>query len=201
MKRILVWDWPVRIGHWLMAAGFALAWLTAESDSFHTLHIIAGATVLAVASFRLPWGLIGSRHARFSDFVRGPAQVRSYLVRLLKLDPPATVGHNPAGAIAILLLLGLGILTSLLGWLVELETVGEWSEDVHEAAASLMLGVVGLHLLGIAAGSLLHGRNLVRPMLSGYTQGESEQAIRSARPLAAIILVAWVVTVCWYLLR
>lgn len=201
MQKILVWDLPVRIGHWLMAAAFVVAWLTAESESFHVLHIAAGATVLAVASFRLPWGLIGSRYARFRDFVRGPQQIRVYLKQMLKLAPPAIVGHNPAGAVTILLLLALGILTSLLGWALEVEMGGHWLEEVHEFIAGLMLAVVFVHLLGVAVGSLLHGENLVRAMLDGYKHGEAGQAIRSARPFAALVLIAWIVTVCWYLLR
>ena len=201
MQKILVWDWPVRIGHWLMAAAFLVAWLTAESESLHALHIASGATVLAVATFRLPWGFIGSRYARFRDFVRGPRQVSAYLRRMLMLAPPATVGHNPAGAVAILLLLALGILTSLLGWALEIELAGHWLEDVHEFIAGLMLTVVFIHLLGVAAGSLLHGENLAKSMLTGRKLGAANQAIRSARPFAAIALIAWIAAVCWYLLR
>ena len=87
MEKILVWDWPVRLGHWLMVAGFALAWLTGDSESFRLVHVGAGATVLAVAAFRLPWGFIGSRYARFVDFVRGPTAVKDYASGLLKLEP------------------------------------------------------------------------------------------------------------------
>ena len=108
MNKILVWDWPVRLGHWLMVGGFTLAWLTGDSETFRLLHVIAGATVLGVATFRLPWGLIGSRYARFVDFVRGPAAVKNYLTSLLRLQPTHHVGHNPAGGWAIVLLLGLG---------------------------------------------------------------------------------------------
>jgi cytochrome b len=72
MQKILVWDWPVRIGHWLMVGGFILSWLTGDSETYRLVHVYAGATVLAVATFRLPWGFIGSRYARFVDFIRGP---------------------------------------------------------------------------------------------------------------------------------
>ena len=65
------------------------------------------ATVLGVATFRLPWGFIGTRYARFVDFVRGPAAVKDYLSSLLRLQPAHHVGHNPAGGWAIVLLLGL----------------------------------------------------------------------------------------------
>lgn len=200
MQRILVWDWPVRIGHWLLVAGFALAWLTAESESLHALHIVAGATVLAVASFRLVWGVIGTRYARFSEFVHGPQAIMAYAKRLLMLDPPPLPGHNPLGAIAIVLLLGSGIAASLLGWALELELAGHWLEEVHEAFASIMLTIAIVHVIGIAIDSFLHRKSLVPPMLHGYKEGAPEQGIKSARPLAAIALLAWVVAVCVYLL-
>lgn len=130
MQKILVWDLPVRLGHWLMVGGFALAWLTGDSETFRLVHVIAGATVLAVASFRLPWGFIGSRYARFVDFVRGPTRVRSYAMSLLKLQPEHHVGHNPAGGWAIVLLLGLGILTGLAGWAIYNDIGGRWL-DCH----------------------------------------------------------------------
>ena len=87
MQKILVWDWPVRIGHWLMAAGFALAWLTAESESLRLVHVLAGATVVAIAAFRLLWGLVGTRHARFADFVHGPRAVAAYLAGSEQVEP------------------------------------------------------------------------------------------------------------------
>ena len=79
MKTILVWDWPVRLGHWLMVGGFIVAWLTAESETWRLVHALSGAVVIAVALFRLPWGFIGSRYARFVDFVRGPRAVAGYV--------------------------------------------------------------------------------------------------------------------------
>ena len=199
MQKILVWDWPVRIGHWLMVGGFILAWLTSESETFRLVHAFAGSVVIAVALFRLPWGFIGSRYARFVDFVRGPGTVIDYLGSLLKLQPAHHVGHNPAGGWAILLLLGLGLLTGLIGWATYNELGGEWLEDLHEGLAATMLTVVIVHVAGVVSGSLLHGENLVRAMLTGRKNGAPEEAIPSARPLAAIVLIAWVATASWWL--
>lgn len=196
MQKILVWDWPVRLGHWLMVAGFATAWLTSESETWRLVHVIAGATVLAVATFRLPWGFIGSRYARFVDFVRGPTAVQDYLGSLLRLEPQHHAGHNPAGGWAIVLLLGLGILCGLTGW-GAYNDLGEWLEEVHEGLAVSMLVVVIVHLAGVLSGSLLHGENLVRAMLTGHKQGAPEEAIPSARPLAAIVLLAWIALAGW----
>ena len=199
MQKILVWDWPVRLGHWLMVGGFILAWLTSESETFRLVHAISGGVVVAVALFRIPWGFIGSRYARFVDFVRGPSAVLAYLGSLLKLQPTHQTGHNPAGGWAIVLLLGLGILTGLAGWATYNELGGEWLEDLHEGLAATMLTVVIVHVAGVVSGSLMHGENLVRAMLTGHKQGAPENAIPSARPLAAIILIAWVAGISWWL--
>jgi cytochrome b len=155
--------------------------------------------VVAVALFRLPWGFIGSRYARFVDFVRGPGSVIGYLRSLLRLDPDHHTGHNPAGGWAIVLLLGLGIATSLVGWAMYNELGGEWLEELHEGLAVAMLTVVVVHVAGVVSGSLLHGENLVRAMITGHKQGSPDEAIPSARPLAAIILLAWVAAASWWL--
>jgi len=199
MQKILVWDWPVRIGHWLMAIAFAVAWLTAESESFRLVHVFAGATVFAVAAFRLPWGLIGTRYARFADFVRGPQAIRAYMSSLLRLEPSHHVGHNPAGGWAIVLLLGLGLLTSLAGWATYNELGGDLFEELHEGLATAMLIVVIVHLAGVVSGSFLHGENLVQAMLTGKKEGQPDAAIRSARPLAAVVLLAWIVLAGWWM--
>jgi cytochrome b len=199
MKKILVWDWPVRLGHWLMVGGFILAWLTSESETWRLVHAFAGSVVIAVALFRLPWGFIGSRYARFVDFVRGPGSVVDYLRSLLRLEPDHHTGHNPAGGWAIMLLLGLGIATGLVGWAMYNELGGEWLEELHEALAATMLTVVFIHVAGVISGSLLHGENLVRAMITGHKQGSPEEAIPSARPLAAIFLLVWVGAASWWL--
>ncbi len=199
MQKILVWDWPVRLGHWLMVGGFIVAWLTSESETFRLLHVISGATVLAVATFRLPWGFIGSRYARFVDFVRGPGAVKDYAAGLLKLEPAHHVGHNPAGGWAIVLLLGLGILTGLSGWANYNEIGGDFLEELHEGLAVTMLTVVFIHIAGVLSGSLMHGENLVRAMLNGRKLGMPGEAIRSARPLAGAVLLAWVAVAGWWI--
>lgn len=199
MPKILVWDWPVRLGHWLMAGAFIVAWLTSESETWRLVHVIAGSTVLAVALFRVPWGFIGSRYARFVDFVRGPLAVKDYLASLLRLEPEHHVGHNPAGGWAIVVLLILGILSGLSGYAIYNDIGGDIFEEVHEGLTAAMLVVVFIHLAGVVSGSLLHGENLVRAMLTGRKQGSPEEAIPSARPLAAIVLLAWIGLAAWFI--
>lgn len=199
MKKILVWDLPVRVGHWLMVGGFILAWLTSESESWRLVHALAGATVFAVALFRLPWGFIGSRYARFADFVRGPAAVKAYAAGLIKLEPAHHVGHNPAGGWAIVLLLGLGIVSGASGWAIYNDVGGHWLEELHEGLAATMLTVVLVHLVGVFMGSLLHDENLVSAMISGRKNGLPDAAIPSSRPFALLVLLAWVAGAAWWL--
>ncbi|MFN6961810.1 MAG: cytochrome b/b6 domain-containing protein, partial [Rhodocyclaceae bacterium] len=118
MNKILVWDAPVRIGHWLLVGAFALAWLTSESEEWRLVHAAAGGTVVGVILFRLLWGLIGTRHARFSSFVRGPGAVFDYVRGLLRGEASGYAGHNAAGGWAIMALLALGLMTGASGWLV-----------------------------------------------------------------------------------
>ncbi len=201
MKRILVWDLPVRLGHWLMVGGFALAWATGDSESLRLVHVFAGSTVMAVAAYRLLWGILGSKHARFASFVRGPRQAAGYLKSLLQARPPHYAGHNPAAGLAIVLLLGLGLASGASGWLTYQEIGGEWLEEFHEFLTGLMLGVVGVHLLGVLVGSLAHRENLVWAMVTGRKLGEPEEAIRGPRVVAALMLLAWTAAAAWWLSR
>lgn len=200
MKSILVWDWPTRLGHWLLVGAFALAWLTSESDALIKLHGAAGVVATAIVAYRLVWGLIGSRHARFAAFVRGPAAVVNYLRALLGTQPEHHTGHNPAGGWAVVAMLVLALLTGFSGWATYEEWGGHWLEELHEGLAATWLTLVVVHVGGVIVSGWRHGENLPRAMVSGYKQGQQEEAIPSARPLAAVILLAWVGATCaWWL--
>lgn len=200
-REILVWDLPVRIGHWLMAGGFALAWLTGDSEEWRLVHVCAGGTVVGVALFRLLWGFVGSRHARFGDFLRAPSAALAYLKSLPGPGPHHHVGHNPAGGWAIVLLLALGLFTGASGWLTYQEIGGKLFEELHEGLANIMLVVVIVHLLGVAVGSLVHRENLPRAMVTGLKVGAVKDAIAGSRPLVALGLLGWVVAAAWLLSR
>jgi cytochrome b len=197
MKNILVWDLPVRLGHWLLVGGFVVAWLTSESESLRLVHALAGSTVIGVIVFRLFWGFAGTAPARFASFVRGPRAVFAYLRNLLGGHPDKVTGHNPAGGWAIVVLLALAILSGLAGWAIYNDSGGHWLEEVHEGLATAMLAMVIVHIAGVLSGSLLHGENLVRAMVNGCKQGTAEQAIASAHPLAAFLLLVWVAGAGW----
>lgn len=190
-SRVLVWDLPVRVFHWLMVVSFALAWLTSESERWRLVHVTLGYTMAGLVAFRLVWGLVGSKPARFASFVRGPAAVKAYLASLRSGQPEHHTGHNPAGALAIVGLLGLTVLTTALGWATYNELGGEWLAEGHELAANTMIALVALHLLGVISGSLAHRENLARAMVTGRKAGQPQEAAeRSWWPLGVLLLVA-----------
>jgi cytochrome b len=192
-ERVLVWDLPTRFFHWLLAGTFAGAWLTADSERWMDVHVILGYTFAGLIAFRLVWGVIGTRHARFASFVRGPRAVVRYLTSLASTRPEHHVGHNPAGGWAVLALLGLGALTALTGYATYNDYGGEWLEELHEGTASAMLALVFVHIGAVLLSSLIHGENLVRAMLSGLKRGTPAEGIRRPRWLAAAALVSLVV--------
>ena len=190
-QRTLVWDAPVRVFHWLMVLAFAGAWLTAESERWRLAHVTLGYTMAGLVAFRLAWGLLGTRHARFASFVRGPRAVARYVGSLLRGHPERHVGHNPAGAVAIVALLALAAFTTLSGWATYQELGGHALEEVHEAIAGAMLAIVGVHVAGVVVSSLAHRENLVAAMLTGRKPVAPEHGIRRAwRGVAAIVLAS-----------
>ncbi|MES9947285.1 MAG: cytochrome b/b6 domain-containing protein [Candidatus Thiodiazotropha sp.] len=177
---IKVWDPLVRLFHWSLVCAFAVAWLT--EDEWMELHANAGYLIAALLLFRVIWGLLGTRYARFNDFVKSPAKVIAYLRDLVRLRAEPTVGHNPAGGAMILALLITLLITTLTGLLAYGATGAgpfadvffsnaaygsELFEEVHEFFANFTLFLVIVHLLGVGFGSLLHRENLVRAMFTG----------------------------------
>lgn len=109
-NEIRVWDPLVRIFHWGLVLAFSIAFLSGEEES--NLHIYAGYTVLGLITFRLLWGFIGSRYARFRNFVYSPKTVIQYLKGLVAEKPKHYIGHNPAGGwMVIVMLLCLFVVT------------------------------------------------------------------------------------------
>lgn len=192
-QEIDVWDLLVRIFHWGLVVGFAISYLTGEEEN--DLHIYAGYAVLGLITFRVLWGFIGTRHARFSDFVFSPAVVVQYLKGLVYNKAKRYIGHNPAGGwmvVAMLICLfvvtvsglkvyaieeGLGPLTDETSELAiirsayaddgEDEEAEEFWEEIHEASSNIMLLLIFLHIAGVIVSSRLHKENLVKSMFTG----------------------------------
>lgn len=163
---IRVWDPLVRAFHWSLVASVATAWLVEDPAG---VHETAGYVALGLVAFRVVWGVVGTRHARFADFVVGPRTVLDYLRRLAAGAAPRYLGHNPAGGAMIVLLLTAVAVTAGSGWLSTTERFWgvDWLEDTHETAANMLIGLVAFHIAGVVVSSLLHRENLVRAMVTG----------------------------------
>lgn len=190
MRPVLIWDVPVRLVHWLMALSFTGAYLTSEADDWRWLHVSLGYTMMGLIVFRALWGFIGSRHARFTSFIKGPTEVFAYLKSLVSGRAQHYAGHNPAGAIAILALLILGFIQTSTGHLLYQDLAGEWMEEVHEALAAVLLGVVLVHIAGVFISSHLHRENLIKAMFTGRKRADQKVAIHSHwRSIGLLVLL------------
>lgn len=188
-----VWDPLIRVFHWGLVVAVAVAWLSAEE--WDDLHAIAGYVVAGLLAARLIWGLVGSRYARFTQFLRGPSSVIAYLRDMGRGRERRYLGHNPAGAAMILALLLTLAGTAFTGWLLEDplriaalpelpqivaptfadddgygeygEGGNEMVEELHEVLANGLLILIALHVGGVVLASVRHRENLARAMITG----------------------------------
>ena len=191
MNEIKVWDPFVRFFHWTVVISFFIAYIT--EDEVMWLHEFAGYTILALVSARILWGIVGSRYARFTNFIYRPSIVKQYFKDTLQGKSKRYLGHNPLGGFMVVLLLIMLVLTSWSG--IEAEGSGftgtaafnielikpafadddehengshELWEDIHEFFANATLFLVFFHVVGVIFSSVKHGENLVRAMMTGY---------------------------------
>lgn len=187
---VKVWDPFVRIGHWLLLVAIATALITRGEPE--TLHQAAGIVVAGYVVFRLFWGIAGPEHARFETFLASPFAAFRYLADLLRGKGKRHLGHSPPGGLMVIALLiamsvtaGTGMamenhtpVPAVLQSILQSEDRGRGDEDdspweeVHEASANLLLGLVFLHLGGVALASFGHRENLVRAMVDGKKRAD-----------------------------
>ncbi len=186
-----VWDPLVRFGHWILVAAFAIAYFT--GDELLETHEWAGYIAGAYVIVRVIWGFVGSRHARFSDFLFGPRQATSYLADLVRGRALRYLGHSPAGSImvfALLVMLSGTVITGLATLAAEHgegpfayflpsyeselagdNAAGEREEstlqEIHELFANLTLILIFFHIAGVITASIMHKENLVLSMITG----------------------------------
>lgn len=193
-SQIRVWDPLVRFFHWSLASAFLIAFIT--EDDFMTVHSWAGYLILSLLVVRLLWGFVGTRHARFSDFVYRPSTIKTFLKDTLRLRAKRYIGHNPAGgAMVILLMLSLLITAGsgmlLFGASEQSGPLAQWFaqsgsawadplEEVHEFFANFTLLLVVIHVVGVVVESLIHRENLVSAMISGFkSAGDSSEQVKA----------------------
>ncbi|WP_258186479.1 cytochrome b/b6 domain-containing protein [Cereibacter changlensis] len=197
LSSISVWDLPLRLFHWALAVSVSGAAATGFFGGPEVLqwHIGSGLVAGGLVIARIVWGFTGSTHARFSDFLPNPQSV----VEHLRSDAPRHLGHNPVGALMVFGLIGCMLVICVsglvvLGGIFKTGPLAFWSFDagltgreVHEAAAWAVVGLVSLHLAGVAFESRRSGENLARSMLTGR---------KEARP-ATIRCATCPPRVCW----
>jgi len=182
---IRVWDIFVRIFHWTLVVGFTVAWLSGEEST--GLHVNAGYLVLGLILLRIVWGFVGTRYARFSEFVYRPATVKAFIRDTTQQRAQRYIGHNPAGGWMVVLMLVMLLLISVTGMGVygiedgagplamlagQPEIVEDILEESHEVLANFMLVLVLIHIAGVLVESFIHGENLVKAMLTGRKRRE-----------------------------
>ncbi len=184
---VRVWDPLVRVFHWTLVVAFTIAYLT--EDDLLALHVWAGYTVLGLVVFRILWGFVGPRYARFSSFVTSPGTALAYARDVLRGAARRYLGHNPAGGLMVVVLLVLLLLISLTGlavygaeehagplagFMAGREHWEDFLEETHEVLSNLTVLLVFVHIAGVLVESMVHRENLVRAMIDGRKRAPGE---------------------------
>lgn len=199
-----LWDLPTRMFHWLLAIDFGVCWATQELG-WIDLHFYAGYSLLTLLLFRVCWGLVGSPHSRFSDFLPGMKGIHDYL----RGGVSPTPGHNPLGALSVLVMLGL-LLVQVATGLFNADDEGNRAPyfhllskatanlvgEVHAATFNILLGLIGLHLLAIGYYRLTQGPAMLLAMVRGHGENKNGKhpPVSNWRALVVLLLCAGAVT-------
>lgn len=190
MKRVLIWDLPTRLFHWLLAGSFlgafAIANVVDDESALFSVHMLLGGVMVFMVLLRIIWGVVGSRWSRFSSFAKRPGELLAYLKGVVTGTDRRYTGHNPGSSIAALTMF------ALIGGLAAtgvLMSRGEVFEELHEVFAWSMVAVVGVHVAGIVWHTIRHRENIALSMVDGRKQADPSGAIRSTRPVAGLLFL------------
>jgi cytochrome b len=212
---VKIWDLFTRVFHWALVVALGVAWWSGEEGNF-TVHFIAGHVVVGLILFRLIWGVVGSETARFASFVRGPGAILRYLGQMFSKTPDRAVGHNPAGAVMVLLLLVVAGVQAVSGLFASENTWAFVSGrlaflvggDLSETITSLHKGILfdtllvlaGVHVLAAFAYLIVKRENLIRPMVIGRKMMPPETAPpppRMASPVLGVLVAGVAGLAAW----
>lgn len=207
-EKRLVWDLPLRIFHWLLVLCVCASYATAKAGfNWTQFHFRIGYFTLGLVAFRIIWGFVGPRHARFSSFVAGPSRLVAYIGTLFKRDSPPTMGHNPLGGLVVILMLlmlgaqavaGLFLIDNTEVWMapyypaVSGETAAALGK-FHHLNFDVLFWVICLHVLAIIYYKAYKRQNLVVPMITGRKPAHlvpTHEAIGSSQLLKALVIAA-----------
>lgn len=206
MRQQLVYDWPTRIFHWLFAGLFLIAFMIAkmiDDDSiWFSYHSLAGLTLGFVVLFRILWGFVGTRHARFVKFALNPKDLLSYFKGILSGDKRRWAGHNPASSWAAIAMMFMAIGLSVTGYLMTSGPNKETFEDVHELLANGFIVVTVLHVAGIVLHTLRHNEMIGLSMIDEKkTEVTVDETITNSKPAIGILFVGLAIFFGIYLFK
>jgi cytochrome b len=203
MSKVLIWDAPTRMFHWLLAAGFfacfGIAQFAGEHSAWFPMHMILGLALGLVALLRVVWGLVGSRYARLSSLLYTPSELAAYLKGALTATSPRYAGHNPGSAYATIAILALILVVVATGLLMSQGI--EAAKELHEVATYALTAIVGIHIVGVAWHSWRRHENLTAAMVTGRKEASPADSIASPRPFAAVLFAVLIVVMTGGLLR
>jgi cytochrome b len=208
LARVRIWDVPTRVVHWLMAVLIPISWWTAESGNLE-FHRYSGYLLLGLLLFRIYWGFAGSSSARFTDFVKGPRAILSYL----RSGSARSNGHNPLGALSVVALLLLlltqislglfavdvdGLESGPLSHYVSFEA-GRACAELHETIFDVLVWTIVLHIAAVLFYVIFKKQNLIAAMMHGHREyrQQRESPIRFASATRAILGVALAAALTW----
>jgi len=217
-RGVRVWDLPVRLMHWTLVFAVAGAWATQELEGdWFNYHLWCGYVVLLVAATRIVWGFLGTRHARFADFVRGPGAVLAYARSMLGKQPARYAGHNPLGALMVLALLAMLIMQAVTGLFANDQIMstgplygyvtGSTSDQlttIHKQLFDLLLVAIALHVTAALVYLFVKHDNLILPMITGRKPGAAvapEDRIASSRSWLAVLVLGALAATLYVVVR
>ena len=197
--KVLIWDLPTRLFHWLLAGSvifaFGIAQFVEKETSLFYMHVVFGVLAGLLILWRIIWGFIGSKHARWSDLFFSPTAIVKYFTDVLKGRGVYFAGHNPGGSIVVLLILA-GVALSVVSGILNAQS--ELFEEIHESLPILVMGLVVVHVIGVMLAMKMHNENYVLGMITGYKKAKSNEAISTSSPLAALVMLVLVLGPCAY---
>lgn len=211
-RRLQIWDWPVRLFHWLIVILVGVSWYSGE-EGYMEVHQWSGLTVLALTLTRVIWGFVGSSTARFSSFIKGPRAIWGYLGGLVRREPVHVAGHTPTGAWMILafylLLLAMpaaGLFANddiffrgPLAYMVEKE-ISDSLTSLHKLMFDLLLIFIILHVAAVLLYRFVLKEDLITPMITGRRNwpGPDHPQLRMTSGLWAVAIFAGIAALIYF---
>ncbi|MFC3108656.1 cytochrome b/b6 domain-containing protein [Undibacterium arcticum] len=189
MKKMRVWDLPIRLFHWALAVAVITALVTEKiGGNAIEWHFRFGYLALALVGFRLLWGVIGTRYARFSNFLHAPSAILAFVSSRKGVTKEKHLGHTPLGGLSVFAMLGVIVMQTASGLFANDDIASEGplakfiSKDVSDklswfhaqVSGNLIYALVGLHVAAIIYYYVRKKEDLIIPMITGDKISEGD---------------------------